>query len=146
MRRGPLLGGVALLSVGFVVWGFMGSSFPTGTTVLVALGAVSLGLAVFARVRRGPPGRGVAAIVGTQFLYLGLWIAGGLPLFASPAGLSLRELQGQWTRKNGQMYEVRGSWLCPAAEAEPSACSRLEENGRGRVSWLMDDMWLPTGA
>ncbi|MDL2344928.1 hypothetical protein QOL99_12310 [Deinococcus sp. MIMF12] len=155
MRRGLLLGGVALLSVGFVVWGFAGSSFSTGAAVVGALGAALLGLAVSFRVRRGSPGRGVAAFVGTQALYLALWIAGGLlwagpprelPHFASPIRLSLRELQGRWTRENGQMYEVRGNGLCPAAEAEPSACSHLEEDERGRVSWLMDDLWLPTGA
>ncbi|MCP2013882.1 hypothetical protein L1280_001010 [Deinococcus sp. HSC-46F16] len=158
MRRGVWLGGVALLSVGFVVWGFAGSSFSTGLAVAGALGAALLGLAVFARVRSGPPGRGVAAIVGTQFLSLVLWTLGGLlwagpprelPHFASLSGFNLEDVQGRWAREDGQVYELRGTSLCPIrqpdrpyAVAPADPCLRLLPEHRG-FSLLLDDVALP---
>lgn len=163
MRRGLLLGGVALLSVAFAVWGFAGSSFSTGTAAVGALGAALLGLAVFFRVRQGATGRGVAAAVGTQVLYLALWTLGGLlwagpprelPRFASPLQLSLEELQGRWTREDGRAYEVRGERFCPedlpaegetlrkvsSPEFSPDPCLTLVQEPDGRLGIFADDM------
>lgn len=163
MRRGLLLGGVALLSVAFAVWGFAGSSFSTGAAVAGALGAALLGLAVFFRVRRGATGWGVTAVVGTQFLYLALWIAGGLlwagpprelPRFASPVQPRLGELQGQWTHEGGESYVLRGSRLCPertsgkggelrrigSPEFPPDPCLTLVQEPDGRLTIYADDM------
>ncbi|WP_158679850.1 hypothetical protein [Deinococcus sp. NW-56] len=158
MRRGLLLGGVALLSVAFAVWGFAGSSFSTGAAVAGALGAALLGLAVFFRVRRGATGWGVTAVVGTQFLYLALWTLGGLllagpprelPRFASLSGLALEDVQGRWTREDGRAYELRGTFLCPVrqpgrpyAVAPTGPCLRLMPEHRG-FSLLLDDVTLP---
>lgn len=169
MRRGLLLGGVALLSVGFVVWGFAGSSFSTGAAVVGALGAVLLGLAVSARVRRESPGRGVAVLVGTQLLYLALWTLGGvlwagppreLPHFASPVQLSVGELQGNWTHEGGEPYILRGSRLCPEgtpasdqewggrslSEGFPSPCLTLVREPDGRLTIYADDMGFDLSA
>lgn len=133
----PLLLAVLVLSVGFVIWGFAESSFSTGTAVTGALGAVLLGLAVWIAERLlwvGPPRE--------------------LPHFASPVQLSLRELQGRWTREDGKMYEVRGLRLCPEDAAQekeelrraglPSdPCSELMQDEGGRLIFLVDDQGVP---
>lgn len=147
-----LLSLVLALSVGFSVWAFAGSSLGTVGAGVGALGAALVGLTVFGRVRRGTLGKGVVSLVGAQFVYLALWIAGGvlwsgpprsLPHFASPLRLTLAELQGRWTREDGRVYEVRGAQLCPTAEPREAACSPLDEDGRGRLSLRADDVWLP---
>lgn len=153
-----MLGGVALLSVAFSVWGFAGSSFSTGAAILGALGAALLGLTVFARVRRGTARRGVPMIVGTQVLHLALWTLGGLlwagpghelPRLASLHGLNLEDIQGRWTREDGRVYELRGTFLCwirqpgqPYAAAPTDPCLRLLPEHRG-FSLLLDDVALP---
>ncbi len=151
---------VLFLSVGLGFWSFAGSSFGTGVAVTGALGAGLLGLAVFGRARRGPLWRGMAALVGAQFVYLALWIAGGLlwagpprslPHFAAPLRLQWQELQGRWTGEKGEVYEVRGTSLCPLRPVElrslpsehpsPDPCLRLMSEG-GRLALLVDDLAL----
>ncbi|MBB5233263.1 hypothetical protein [Deinococcus budaensis] len=95
--------------------------------------------------------------MGSQGLYLALWIAGGLlwagpprelPRFASPVRLGVDELQGRWTHKNGQVYEVREEWFCPVGERafpehpSPFDCSTLDDSD-GRLTFFVDDQRVP---
>lgn len=155
--RPAVLALMLVLSMGFSVWAFAGSSFETGVAVAGAFGAGLLGLAVFGRVRRRPLWQGIAALVGAQLVYLALWIVGGLlwagpprelPHFASPVQLSLEDLRGRWTSEDGRVYEVRGEWFCPvdewspAGQPSPLTCSSLAES-QGHLTFFVDDQGVP---